>query len=211
MSRVRHSTPYDRLAIAAGRAAGMADPTPDSVSSNDAAREARDALWLQYEMRLTDSRTHTLDNVLAWLMTQGVKVGRTAVFRDRKHILARENAVTLAAAKARAVIDAVSEHAEGDIFAGGRLMAAQLVFNALSDLGPEALTNMTVSQVLKMVDTLSKLSTSHAQAEMIAARLAEMRKQFDDAAEKARAKAPGGTLSAEDIAEIRRATFGEAA
>ena len=211
MSRVRHSTPYDKLAIEAGRREGMADPTPDCVSSNDAARAARDALWEEYEIRLTDTNTYTLNDLLAWLGAQGVKTGRSSVHRDRTAILCHENTAALAAAQTKAIIESVGEQAEGDIFASGRVLAGQLIFNALLNLDPEALANMTAPQILKMADVLGRLSKSHAETEMIAARLAQLRKQFDDQVEKAAAKTGDGSLSKADIVEIRKAVFGEAA
>jgi len=211
MTRIRHSTPYDKLAVAAGLAAGLDEPTPDSVSNNDDARAARNELWLQYEMRLTDTNTYTLEEIRQWLAGHSVTVGRTVIHRDRHAVLARETAVRLAGAKAAAIVKAVGEQTGDDIFAGGRLLAAQAIFDALSNLGPEALDNMTVPQTLKMIDALSRLSKSHAETEMIEARLAQMRQAFDDQVEAAKAKASDGRLSEGDIAEIRRAVFGEAA
>ncbi len=213
--RTRHSKAYDALAICAGRQAGMNRPTAKRVAGDDDARPLRDVIWQEYERMLRDDQTWTLDAILAWLKDpdRGVKVGRSSVHRDRLAILQRERTIALAAAKANAVLKAATESGESDILRGGRLVAAQLIFGTLAELPETALEGMEPAQVLRMVDSLSKLSKAHAETDLINAKLEELRRKFDKAIKAAQKKISrgDGRLSDKQIQNIREAVFGSAA
>ncbi len=213
--RSRHSKAYDALAICAGRQVSMNRPTAKRVAEDENARSLRDAIWLDYERKLRDDKTYRIDDVWAWLSDpdRGVTVGRSSVHRDRRALLQRERTVVLAAAKAAAVLDAAKASGQSDILKGGRHLAAQLIFNTLSELPESALEDMEPAQVLRLVDSLSKLSKASAETDLITAKLAELRKKFDEAitATQRKISKGDGKLSDKQIQKIREAIFGSAA
>lgn len=216
--RSRHSSAYDQLAVAVGRracpvGAGLKKPTPESVAGDDGLRAVRDAIWEEYERQLRDDKTYTLDAIVDWLRDpeRGATAARSSVHRDRLALLARERAVALCAAKARAVLEAATASGEHDTLRGGRVLAGQLLFNALSELSAEALEELSPSQVLKMIETLGYLSKTHAETDLLREKVGEMQRRFDEETRKATQKTGDGKLTGEQIAEIRRAVFGEAA
>ena len=210
---VRHSTSYALLATRAGRDAGLKNPTPEAVAADESARALRDALWGEYELRLRDVQTHKLDSICAFLASNGVKVGRSSVHRDRDALLQKERSYIIAAEKARAIVDSISADGAEDVLRGGQVIAGQLLFEALANLDPVALEGMTPGQILKMIDTLSWLRKSTTDADMVELKITELQKRFDEkvAATRKQKKGGDGKLSAADIAEIRKAVFGEAA
>jgi len=204
--------PYDELARLAGRQAGLADPTPEAVAAHEGARAARDKLWAQYERRLRDTQTHTLDDLTAWLGDLGCRVGRSSIARNRRALIDREEAIWLAAERARAVMEAATAAGVADVLAGGTALAAQVLFEALSELPAAALRDLTGGQIIQMIDVLGRLRKTAAETDLIGARVAEMQRRFDEQMKAATAPAADGRgLTPEQIAEIRRAVFGDAA
>lgn len=212
--RTRHSKAYDALAVCAGRSAGMKRPTAKRVAADENARSLRDALWQEYERMLRDDQTWRIDDIWDWLKDpeRGVKVGRSSVHRDRKALQQRERTIALAAAKAQAVLKAATETGEHDVLRGGRVLAAQLIFGTLAELPETALEGMEPAQVLRLVDSLSKLSKAHAETDLINAKLAEKAEQAKAEIDKVVKKAKGGRPGRKEIyAAIDRVMKGEAA
>jgi len=210
--RVRRGNIYGMLAVVAGGRAGLTDPDPEAVAEDPAARDVRDAIWDEYERVLRDTNTYSLDAIVAWLNERAVDGARSSVQRDRKALLSKERAITLRAEKARAVIEAVEASGEHDVLRGGRVLAGQLIFQALSELPADALEELSPGGVLKMVRELSYLSKTHAETDLLQQKVAEMRRAFDEelAAAKRKAGAAAGGITDEMIADVRRAVFGSA-
>ncbi len=208
---VRHSSAYEKLAVEAGERSDIKKPTAESVASDNHAVQLRDALWSDYERQLRDAKTYTLETIREWLAEQNSQTSLSGVHRDRRALLDRERLTTLAADRARAVIEAATESGEHDFLKGGRLIAGQLLFDALGNLSSESLDGMTPPQILRMVDTLGLLSKAHAETDLIRAKLDELQRKFDEAVDAAKAKRAGGELTAEDLAEAKEAIFGKVA
>jgi len=208
---VRHSSAYEKLAIEAGNRSDIKKPTPESVASDDHAVQLRDSLWSDYERQLRDAKTYTLETIREWLAEQNSQTSISGVHRDRRALLDRERIMTLAAGKARAVIEAATESGEHNFLKGGRLIAGQLLFNALGNLSSESLDGMTPPQILRMIDSLGGLSKVHAETDLLIMKLDELKRKFDEQVAATKTRRSGGEVTAEDIAEIRKAVFGEAA
>jgi len=199
--QVRHSKAYDRLAQAAGKTAGLpaAGRNPNAVAEDPAARQIRDGLWAEYEIRLRDTQTYTIDELVEWLGGQGAVVGRTSAHRDRDAILAAERSLTLSAARAKGVCEAIDEMDEGDLLRGQRVIAGQLIFNTLSQLTPEALTEMTPTQIIKLMDCGTRLGKSHAETELLNMKIDEMAKEAKAETDKLAARSADRKLTATDV------------
>jgi hypothetical protein len=193
---------YRGLAIEAGRQAGLWLPTAQPadeeaavkcVAANDLARETRDQLWTEYERMLADERTYTLDDVVEWLADRKTVASKSSVHRDRWGLLSKERVMQSAAAKSRAIVDAIGAGGEDDLFRATRNVAAQAVLNALLNFDEDTLAGLKAEQAIKLVMAVGKLSTSHAQSDLLAARLSELQGKLE--AEKAKAdQAAGETL-----------------
>jgi len=219
---------YDELAIVAGREAGIvsteqarAATTDDDVAAqlardvaqDKATRAQRDELWAELERRLRDTHTYTLDDIHAWLEASGAHIGRTSVHRARLRLLANERAIRQRAELARAVIEAAGDGGANDILTAGMQVAAQHVFDALNAMPPIAAENMTVSQMLNLLEITGRLHTARAQADYTDQRVAELGRKFDEAlAARQSLVETGGRreLTAEDIRAIRESVFGVA-
>lgn len=209
--RLRHSKAYDQLARLAGKAAGLKAPTAEAVGADEAARAARDLAWDEYELRLRDTQTYTIDALEDWLKSQKVKVGRGSVHRDRAAILQKERAIAIAASKARAVLEVIESTGEKDLLHGSRALAGQLIFNTLTELASNPIEDMTASQVIKLINSAGYLSKTYAETDMIHHKLAEAQKRFDEEMTAAQAAASGdggGAITDEMIARIRKRVFG---
>lgn len=203
----------------AGKQAGLLLKTPppdrkkalDAVAQNDAAQAIRDDLWSELEERFRD-RTYTLDAIHRWLVAQGCSVGRSSLDRARRPVLAEIERFRHAAAKSKAAVEAAADGGD-DVFRAGRLAAAQLAFEALLDIDPDALASLEVKQILKLMEVHAKLSTAHAKADIMTAKLEEMQRNFDEqmAAAQAKAASGDGTITEEMIVEAREAIFGKVA
>ena len=95
-ARSRHSTVYEQLAIHAGTRTGMKDPTDEAVAEDPDARAVRDAVWGEYERLLRDDQTYTIDALHRWCKERGCTAGRSSCHRDRRAVLSRDYAITLA-------------------------------------------------------------------------------------------------------------------
>jgi|GEM_PF-3097453 len=221
---MRASKAYKLLAVHAAHEAGVKLPARASrddwlkaAAENDAACELRGRLWDAYEARLRDARTYELDDIAAWLAEKSIRVARSSIHRDRQAMARELERFRWAATKARATIDAATEAGESDLLRAGRLAAGQLLFDALMDLTPQSLAALDAKQILRLIEVQAKLSTAHAQSDLLGEKLAEMRRKFDEqvaaAKRKAAAKgaAGGDAFDDEMIQQIRRAVFGEAA
>jgi len=214
---VKRSNAYLDLARYAARQAGCDPATPKAAAESPDARQMRDELWYEYDQRLVDTRTYTGDQVWQWIKADyGARAGRSTVYRDRERLLEPLRRAGMAAAKAKAVIDAIGEKGADDILRGGRRVASQVLFDALLRIPYDALENLDAPQILRMFETLAKLSKAHAETDMIGQKLTEAQHRFDAeiAAAAERAKGRGdaeGRLTAEDILAARKAIFGEVA
>ena len=89
-------------------------------------------------------------------------------------------------------------------------MSAQAMFNALVHLDDAALTNLKPGQLINMFNSVAILSRQDVETRYRKAQLGELIKAFDrEAAAKVAGK--GGALTGKDLAEIRKAVFGETA
>jgi hypothetical protein len=198
------------LAEAAGRRAGMKNPTSGQVAEHPQASLLRDSLWEDLEARLRDTQTYTLEEIRKWLTQQGAELSMSAVDRARVFLLERERAMVLAAGRARAFVDAAQKQgaSSGDVLKAGRLQAAQLIFQSLAELPANVLEGLEPPKLLQLLDCLARLSTSDAASDLMRRKLAD---QFDKAARKVEALADGeGKIPAEKLTEIREAVFGSA-
>ena len=202
---------YEALAQLAAKRCGLAPATAEAAAENDQAREVRDCLWAELQRRVADVHTYSVDNLHQWLTREmGVEVGRGSVQRLREHNNAVERAIKLRAERAQQVIEAAGAGCEDDVLEATRVLAAQAMFNALQGLDENALTDMKPGQVLKMFDSVSIMSRQAMETRYRKAQLGELVKKFDREA-KAKVKGANGVLNAEDLAEIRKAVFGETA
>ncbi|MHC4984181.1 MAG: phage protein Gp27 family protein [Planctomycetota bacterium] len=202
---------YRELAELAARQQGLVPATAEAAAEDPGARDVRDSYWLELDRRLRDTQTFTLDELVAWLKGLGCKVSRSSVDRARQRELARERQFRLRAELARATVEAAGEGGEHDTLRAGRIVAGQLLFDALSGLSVEALEGLTASQVLRLIDTLGGLSKAHVETALLAAKVEELRRKFDEQVKTASDKTGDGRLTADQIAEIRAAVFGAAA
>jgi len=208
---VGHSTTFDGLSRAAGREAGLRSPTPEAVAKDAAARDLRDALWAEYERVLADDRTYTIEAVRAWLAERGVQASIATVHRNRAREAARWRARELASETARRFLEATGGRSADEVFEAARKRAAQVLFDLFMRLPADALEDLDPAQILRAFEVAGKLGKAHAETEMVAARLAEMQRNFDAQVRKAAGTSGDGRLTREQIAEIREAVFGSAA
>lgn len=194
------------------------DAVNKAAAEDPAAAPIRDALWLEYERRLRDDKSYSISDVAEWLGEQvaadlashGVKIGRSSVHRDSQAIHAKERVFRLAHEKATALLDGLEDGAEHDVLKSGRMVAAQLLFDALSNLPAAGLEDMTNPQIINMIEVLGKLSKANAETDLINQKLAEARRRFDEQMKAALAKGKG-RLTDEDLAEAREIIFGKVA
>jgi len=210
-TKVRHSQAYQKLAIAACKAAGLTGcHSPERAAEDAEARQERDDLWAEYEARLRDTQTYTLDEIRAWLTEQKVNVARTSVHRDRRAIMAYHRSVIVAAENARAICDAIDTGDEADLMRGNRVAIAQLIFNTLGELPPDVMEGITIPQLTKLMNTGTQIGKVHAETKILNMKIDEMTKAFDAAVSgaKGKSKTGDGSLSPEQIAQVRAAVFG---
>lgn len=200
---VRHSKPYDVLALAAGRQAGLAHPTASEVAESPEARLLRDGLWAEYEMRLRDTQTYTLPAILAWVRDQGGAASQSSIHRDRFWLQARERALGLAAERARQIAKALTgAGGETDFLAAGRAKASQIIFEALAEFPTEVVDAWKPGQWIALFDVLGRLSTAHEEVALTRTRLAALGEKAKQAVDAKAASAPMGALTREDVYRI---------
>jgi len=206
---VSHRRCYEALAEHAAAQCGLKPATAQAAAENDQAREIRDCLWAELQRRVGDIQTYAIDGIHKWLVDEiGVKVGRGSVQRLREQHVNSLRAVKLRAERARAVIEAAGAGGEAGVLEASRVLAGQAMFNALAGLDEAALANLTPGQILKMCDSVALLSRQDIETRYRKVQLGELVKKFDREA-RAKTKAKNGSLTAEDLAEIRQAVFGE--
>jgi len=210
--RLAHSTVYGQLALWAARTAGAANATEQDVAADEQLRAKRDELVMEYEVRLRDSQTYRIDDVWAWTKKHGVKAGRSSVNRDRKRLLADERQAHLAGKRTAQMVQAAKATGLDQTFQGGMALAAQHMFNWLSDLPEAALTGMTPGQILQGIETFGRLGKVAAERELIQRREEELRRRFDEEIAKAMKRGDGQAepvqFTDEMIGKVRKAVFG---
>jgi hypothetical protein len=208
---VSHRRCYEALAEHAAKQAGLDPATAEAAAENDQAREIRDCLWAELQRRVGDIQTYAIDGIHKWLIEDiGVEVGRGSVQRLREQHVNSLRAVKLRAERAWAVIEAAGAGGEAGVLEASRVLAGQAMFNALAGLDEAALMNLKPNQILKMCDSVALMSRQDMETRYRKVQLGELVKKFDREA-KAKVKGGGGVLKAEDLAEIRKAVFGETA
>jgi hypothetical protein len=208
MVDVSHRRCYEALAEHAAKQCGLKPATAEAAAENDQAREIRDVLWAELQKRIADIQTYTIDAVHRWLTVDlFVDVGRGSVQRLREMHVATLNAIRLRAERARQVIDAVGKDGEGETLSAARALSAQAMFNALVNLDDAALTNLKPGQLINMFNSVAILSRQDVETRYRKAQLGELVKKFDNETA-AKVGARGGALTADDLAEIRKAVFG---
>ncbi|MBE3099664.1 MAG: DUF3486 family protein [Planctomycetes bacterium] len=208
---VGHSNIYDRLAARAGAEAGLKRPTPASVAEDDAARERRDTLWAEFDRMLLDTQTYTLGKIRTWLADQGIVVSVPPVHRCRHRKLDEVRRVTLAIERTRQTMALLADMDEGEVLTAARKRAAQILFDQFMRLGPDALDSLSPGQIIGAIEVAGRLAKGRVESDLLEQRLAGVRKAFDAQVDAASRKTADGRLSAEDLADIRRAVFGSAA
>jgi hypothetical protein len=208
---VSHRKCYEALAQHAAKQCGLTPATAEAAAENDQAREIRDVLWAELQRRVADLQTYTIDAMHRWLNDDiGVEVGRGSVQRLREMHVATLSAIRLRAERAKQVIDAVGKDGQGETLSAARALSAQAMFNALVHLDDAALTNLKPGQLINMFNSVAILSRQDVETRYRKAQLGELIKAFDrEAAAKVAGK--GGALTGKDLAEIRKAVFGETA
>jgi len=200
---------YGALAVLAAERAQLSPATAEAAAENDQAREIRDSLWAEMERRIEDVRTYSVDGIHTWLRDDlGLKVGRGSVQRLRENAVGRMAAIRLRAQRAREVIEAVGSTGQVEALEAARALASQAMFDALANLDAASLANLTASQILKLCDGVANLSRQDIETRYRKAQLGELMKKFDKEAAK-KVKSTSGVLNADDLAEIRKAVFGE--
>ena len=208
---VEHRRAYEALAEHAAKQCGIKPATAAAAAENDQAREIRDCLWAELQKRVSDTKTYSVGSLDKWLNEEiGVKVGHGSVQRLREWHNGVQRAITLRAERAQQIIDAAGAGSEDKMHQANRVLAAQAMFNALSGLDENALDNMKPGLVLKMFDSVTIASRQAAETRYREAQLGELVKKFDREAG-AKVKDRQGSLTADDLAEIRKAVFGETA
>ena len=200
--KVRHSKAYERLAVIAGKEAGLAKPTAEKVAADEAARQLRDSYWLDYERRLADTQTYSIDKVHKWLAEIiGVKIGRSSIHRDRRAMLQTARLLKLRAELARNVVERAAGDGEGDVLRAARILAGQEIFRLLNliEVDPES---MKPGHVIGMIDVLGRLSKQHVETDILAAKLADLHKAAKDEIDKATAGKPDKKLTRQNVYEI---------
>jgi len=215
---------YDLIAVHAGRAVGMALPAVAEasgmkaedlnalvarVADNPEAVEKRDELCMEFDRRLSDA-SYTGDHVHEWFERTYGPIGRNSIYRARGAVRAATSEVTQIAAEAKAYSDLAAAEGGDAMYGAVRLRYNQLVFQLLMELRSGDLNTDKPEVVARILNSLAKVQKSGAETEMIRHKLGEMRNEFDSQVKRA-TSAGDGKLSAEDIAAIRSAVFGEAA
>jgi len=200
--RVRHAKTYKGLARAAGASVGLTSPTPETVAESPEARDARDALWAEYDLRLGDEKTYTLKQIKAWLAEQGVASSIPAIHRDRSRVRRRRRAVEIGTRKVREFMEAAKGLDSSDLFQAVLRRIGQTLFETFGEFGSADLEGMTINQWIRAMETAGYLMRSHAKTEIDRARLAEMRKAARAEADRAAASAADGRMTREDVYRI---------
>lgn len=164
----------------AAKKAGLEIQTPEAVSADATARAIRDDLWVQYERVLRDEKTYTVTGLVQWLLEIGVKCPRTNVHRDRDAIRAEERRVVMAGEKARQTMALFDQAGTSDFLAAGRGVASQLMFEALTQLSPDMLSEMKPIQIIKLIDTFGKFSKNKSEEDLLKAHTAELQQKLDE-------------------------------
>lgn len=200
MTRVRTSSCYDRIAEVAAVRAGLAEGTPLSAIAEDAtARAIRDDLWAVYERQLADTHGYTLEAVKAYWMDpeRGAAIHVSGIHRDRRALLAQMRTAQVAAEKATAIVRMAEEGGAGglkSLLAGGKLLAVQRLFEALTSLPEEAMSGMTPGQIIAACEAIGKLSKGQREEDILDARLADLRKAVKAGVDAAADKTADGKL-----------------
>ena len=200
---------YEGLAEKAAADCGLSPATAEAASENDEARELRDSYWYELQRRIADVQTYSIDDLHQWIHGEmGVAIGRTSIQRLREHHVARLRSIQMRAALAREVVQAAGERSETDMLEAGRILVGQRIFEALSGLDESSLSNLSATQILKLFDCSAQMSRQDMETRYRKAQLGELVKKFDREA-KAKVTGRDGTLTAADLAEIRKAVFGD--
>ncbi len=222
---------YQLLAAVAGKQTALKLPVLDDpaepddwltavaekVANSKRACKVRDNLWCDLERRLRDATSYSVSSLMSWvndlaaehLSGEGIRVGRSSLHRSRVKILEAEKAISLRAKLAGAVIDAAGRRGEADVFKAGRILAGQLIFEALDALPVDALDRLKPHQFVGLMDVLGRLSKQHVETDILSAKLAEVRRKFEEQIAAAQAKTTDGKLTPEMIQEAKESIFGQ--
>ncbi|HUU90947.1 MAG TPA: phage protein Gp27 family protein [Phycisphaerae bacterium] len=209
MKSGRKSTVYNALSVAAARACKLNPATAHNCADRAECRSLRDSYWAQMDRRLNDPQTYTLDQIVEWAKAElGATISRSAIDRARAAELRSRQAVTDRGALAVQVANALGDRGELDALKAGRVLASQLIFSALEGMSPGQLDDLEPNQVIRLIGTLGYLSKASAETDMLRQKLAEMQAAFDAQVAARTKKSTDGRLTADDIADIRKAVFG---
>jgi hypothetical protein len=204
-----HSTIYEQLALAAGKAAGVIEPTLEAMAKDPAARQARDLAWIEFDGLLAD-KTQTLKKIGRWLFDRGVSVSDASVHRARTRVLDARRLDELKNQRTADVLKSLAGMDGREVLDAATKKAGQALLELFSKLQPEQLDDLTAPQWLRAFETAAVLQRSRAETGLIDQRVAALKAAFDRETKK-RTEKGDGKLSAGDLEEIRKAVFGSAA
>ena len=232
MANQRQSKAYILLAVEAGRRCGLNMPTPaavkrlygntadknplppeidkaaKAVAAAESVREVRDGLWMEYERMLRDGKTYQQLDVLRWLEANNAKTSPASVNRNSMTLRREIDALRMRAELARDMKEAAAS-GEGDFLAAARTLTTQHYFLALQNLSPDALADLTATQVLRLLEAVGGYAVNEASADFKRAKIDELTRKTECEMKALAAKA-GGAITDEDIKAATRSIFGGA-
>jgi len=215
--RTRLSKAYARLALNAGEQCGIQPPASlvaeqiapvlEAISQDGDARALRDAAWLDYEQLLLDV-TWQVKRLRLWLHDRGIDVGLASVQRDRDAARAHLRVLELAAGKAKAVFAALEGISGGKMRAGIGQLIMQHLLSFLTSYDADRLQDLAPADVVRLFGKAAEVGKLLVEADVAEVRLDDMQRQFDRAVQERSSKRPGGQITADELAEIRKLVFG---
>jgi len=209
---------YALIAVHAGRRAGLPLPTVAEASALDdlamhaldrkiadspAARKIRDELWAEFERRLREPQ-YTGDDVWEWFQKSYGPISRASIYRARADIRASDSRVAECRDQAEAYVAAAGDGGGEKVLQAAMDRAGQIFFQILMELDSSRAAGEPADwgQIGKLVDSLSNLRRSRAQADLMQLRVAEMNKAARAQVDLAAAKAGPKGLTRDDVYKI---------
>jgi len=200
---------YAGLAAAAGKACGLSDSKEIAESAD--ARAARDCLWLELDGRLADEKTYMLKDVREWLASKGVDVSMASVHRARERMREKRRVLELASARTAEVLKGLAGLDGDQLLDGATKRAGQVLMDLFLDCRPESFADLTAAQWLHAFEVAGGLARSRADVRFMDAKVKTLREKFEAAVKTRQSGRSDGRLSPEEIEEIGRDVFGDAA
>ncbi len=225
---------YDLLRIHAGNALGLGVPTMAQaaeladkelaafakvVDRDPKGRAAFEELAAAFDYRLLGRES--VDDLTEWFNAEygsGLPkpiLTRTSLWRVRTEKRASTETIERCSKQAGAFLAAMKGQDAQTVFGASTELAGQYIFQLLLDLNGDPDKRTDSERGAKIIGALAKLQQAKATTDLLAAKLIEMERKFDEAAAAAQRAADGaggdGKFTPEVIAKIRAAMFGQAA